>query len=262
MLKTMRARVRVFTQYSTLLHELVFRDIKIKYRGSLLGVLWTVLNPLFNMIVMTIVFSTIMRSSVEFFPIYYLAGALMFNLMQESTTEAMYSVMRAGGLIKKVYIPKYIFPLGKLLVAVINSLFTIITMFIIMLVIGAPFHLTILLMPVGLLYIALFSTGLGMLLAALAVRFRDLTYLYSVFVYAWTFLTPIFYDVSILPGIVQQLETFNPMWHYVNFSRNVVLHGVFPSLTLHLFCLGFGLLMLALGCYVFYKLQDTFIFYI
>lgn len=257
----MRSRFTVFKQYSTLLRELVFRDIKVKYRGSILGLIWTVLNPLLNTIVMTIVFGGLFGYDLSY-PIYYLSGFLIFTLNQEASTEAMYSVMRSGGLMKKVYVPKYIFPLSKIIVAVINSLFSLIVLLIVMPIVGVPYRLTILLMPLCILYTAIFATGLGMLLAALAVRFRDITYLYSVIIYAWTFLTPLFYNISMLPEVVQQMENFNPMWHYVNFSRNIVLNGTWPSLTLHLFCLGFGLLMLAIGLYVFYKLQDTFIFYI
>ncbi len=263
MIRTMRARVRIFTQYSTLLRELVFRDIKIKYRGSVLGIVWTVLNPLLSMIVMTIVFGTIFGAGPDF-PVYYLSGYLIFTLNVEASTEAMYSVMRSGGLIKKAYIPKYIFPMSKVIVAVINSLFSVVVMLIIMPFTAVPYRLTLLLLPLGIVYIAIFATGLGLLLSALAVRFRDLTYLYNVVTYAWTFLTPIFYDISMLQGspFLMSAMTFNPMWHYVNFSRNVVLYGTWPSLTLHMFCLGFGLLMFAIGCYVFYKMQDTFIFYI
>lgn len=257
----MQSRFTVFKQYSTLLRELVFRDIKVKYRGSILGIIWTILNPLLNMIVMTIVFGGLFGSERSF-PVYYLSGFLIFTLNQEATTEAMYSVMRSGGLMKKVYVPKYIFPLSKIIVSIINSLFSLVVLLIIMPIVGVAYHPTILLMPVCILYTAIFATGLGMLLAALAVRFRDITYLYSVIIYAWTFLTPIFYNISMLPEIVQKMENFNPMWHYVNFSRNIVLNGTWPSLTLHLFCLGFGLLMLAIGLFVFYKLQDTFIFYI
>lgn len=148
--------------------------------------------------------------------------------------------------------------------SVINSLFSLVVLLIIMPIAGVPYQLTIILLPLGIIYTTIFATGLGMLLAALAVRFRDITYLYNVITYAWTFLTPLFYDISMLGSspLLISLMNFNPMWHYVNFSRNVVLYGTWPSLTLHMFCLGFGLLMLAIGLYVFYKLQDTFIFYI
>ena len=259
----MRSRFTVFKQYSTLLRELVFRDIKVKYRGSILGIIWTILNPLLNMIVMTVVFGTIFGAGPEF-PVYYLSGYFIFTLNVEASTEAMYSVMRSGGLMKKVYVPKYIFPLSKIIVAVINSFFSMVVLLIIMPITGVPYQLTILLLPLGILYTAVFATGLGLLLAAVAVRFRDITYLYNVITYAWTFLTPLFYNISQFESspILISLMNFNPMWHYVNFSRNVVLYGTWPSLTLHLFCLGFGLLMLAIGLYVFYKLQDTFIFYI
>lgn len=249
-------------RYSALLRELVARDIKVKYRGSLLGLLWSVLSPLLMMVVMTIVFSYIFKNDIPNFPIYYLSGSIIFTLNSEATSDGMYSIIGNASLLKKVYVPKYMFPLSKVFTALVNSLFSIIAMFIIMLATGTPFHATLWLLPVLLLYTCLFSAGLSLFLSAVGTRFRDLCFIYSVVVYAWMFLTPIFYPADKLEGIAATLMNFNPMFHLVNYSRNIVLYGMLPTLPLNLFCLGIGLGMLAIGWFTFRRLQKSFIFYI
>lgn len=259
----LKARIRIFNKYKPLLYELVFKDIKVKYRGSILGLFWSVLQPLLNMVVITVVFSTLFAGhGIENYPVYYLSGSLIFALNQDASAEAMTSIIYNAGLLRKIYVPKYLFPLSKVVTALANCSFSMIAMFIIMLITGAPFHWTLVFLPLLLAYVCLFSTGLGLFLAGLTVRFRDIQYFYTVFLMAWTYLTPIFYPVSILPGFMQRLENLNPMFHFVNYSRNIILYGQVPSLTLNLFCLVGGVLMLSLGIYVFRKLQDTFVFYI
>ena len=249
-------------KYVSLLRELVTRDIKVKYRGSLLGLLWSVLSPLMMMVVMTIVFSTVFKSQIDHFPIYYLSGYLIFTLNSEATTDAMYSIIGNAPLLKKVYVPKYLFPVSKVFTALVNSVFSLIAMFIIMAVTRVPFSITLIMLPYLLFYTLLFSTGLALFLAAVATIFRDLCYIYQVVIYAWTFLTPIFYPASSLEGIALQIMNLNPMYHLLNYSRSIVLYGVFPSLGLNLFCLAMGLAMLAFGSFVFKKLHKSFIFYV
>lgn len=249
-------------KYTPLLRELVARDIKVKYRGSLLGLLWSVLSPLLMMMVMTIIFSTIFQSSIPDYPIYYLSGYLIFTLNSEATTDGMYSIIANSALLKKVYLPKYLFPLSKVFTALVNSLFSIVAMFIIMAITGVHFSPTLFLMPIVLFYTVLFSAGLSLLLSAVATRFRDLCYIYSVVIYAWMFFTPIFYPADQLSGFALTVMNFNPLFHLVNYNRNIVLYGIVPSLKLNLACLGVGLGMLLLGSLVFKKLQKTFIFYV
>ena len=258
----LKSFIQEVKDYKHVLYELTLKDLKVKYRGSMLGLVWSVLNPLLNMVVMTVVFSTLFRNDIEYFPVYYLSGYLIFTLNQEGSTEAMFSMHYAAPLLRKVYIPKYVFPVSKIITAIINLAFSLIAMFLIMLITRAPFHFTIFLLPVLVVYLSIFTTGLGLLLSALAARFRDVTYLYSVAMMAWSFLTPIFYPLEMLPQVVQFLQNFNPMFHYVNFSRNIILYGTPPSLTLHLFCIGCGLIMLAIGSRVFAKMQDSFIYYV
>ena len=140
--------------------------------------------------------------------------------------------------------------------------FSLIAMLIVMLVTGAPFHATLLLIPIPIFYVFVFATGLGILLSALTVYFRDIAHFYGVFILAWTYFTPIFYPVSILPKTVLKFMQFNPMYHYVEFMRELVLEGTFPSMTTNLLCFGIAALMLAVGLFVFYKKQDKFVFFV
>ncbi|MDL2253605.1 ABC transporter permease [Ruminococcaceae bacterium OttesenSCG-928-I18] len=258
----MNNREARFHRVSSLLRELVSRDIKVKYRGSLLGLLWSVLSPLLMMVVLTIIFSTIFRNDIPNFPIYYLSGYLIFTLNSEATQEGMYSIISNASLLKKVYVPKYLFPVSKVFTALVNSIFSIIAMFIIMIITGAPFYPTLLMIPVLLVYTTMFSCGLTLFLSAVGTRFRDLCYIYSVVVFAWMFFTPLFYPASSLSGLALFLMNFNPLYHLVNFSRSIILYGVMPPLWLNLACLGLGVGALLVGGFTFSKLQKKFIFYI
>ena len=257
-----KEKMEGFRRFTPLLRELVVRDIKVRYRHSALGLVWTVLNPLLMMVVITIVFSTLFKQNIPNFPIYYLSGSLIFAFNSESTTTALNSIISNASLIKKVYIPKYLFPLSNVLSGLVNLGFSLIAMFIVMLITDAPFHATLLLLPIPIFYTFLFSVGLGILLSAVTVFFRDIAHFYSVFILAWTYFTPIFYPVEILPDAVMKLMQINSMYHLVTYMRSIVLYGVFPSLKENLLCLCLGLLMLALGLFVFYKKQDKFVLYV
>ena len=145
-----------FRRFTPLLRELVVRDIKVRYRHSALGLVWTVLNPLLMMVVITIVFSTLFKQNIPNFPIYYLSGSLIFAFNSESTTTALNSIISNASLIKKVYIPKYLFPLSNVLSGLVNLGFSLIAMFIVMLITDAPFHATLLLLPIPIFYTFLF----------------------------------------------------------------------------------------------------------
>ena len=255
-------KIKAFRRFTPLLRELVVRDIKVRYRHSVLGLVWTVLNPLLMMIVITIVFSTLFRQNIPNFPIYYLSGSLLFSFNSESTTTALNSIISNASLIKKVYIPKYLFPFSNVLSGLVNLGFSLIAMFIVMAVTGAPFHITLLLIPIPIFYTFLFSAGLGILLSALTVYFRDIAHFYSVFVLAWTYFTPIFYPVEILNETATKFMLLNPMYHYVVYMRELVLYGVFPSMKENLLCMVFGLFMVLAGLLVFYKKQDKFVLYV
>lgn len=246
-------------RYRFLLWNLVKKDITTKYRRSVLGILWSVLNPLLMMLVITAVFQHIFRFSIENFALYYLTGSLIFNFVAEATTGAMTSVLGSAALIKKVYIPKYIFPLEKCLFALINALFSMIAVVLIFLITSVTPPATALLFPIPMLYAFVFSVGLGMILATLEVFFRDVGHLYSVWVTAWMYLTPVIYPMDILPEAMLLVLQLNPLYYYVEYFRNIMLYGIMPDLWLNAVCALFSLGCLGLGLAVFKKSQDRFI---
>lgn len=249
-------------KYKSLIYELVIRDIKIRYKRSVLGLLWTLINPILMMTVMTLVFSNLFKFDIENFPIYLFAGNIMFSFMVEATTNALYSVTGNGSLIRKVYIPKYLFPLSKVLSSAVNLFFSFIAMMIVMAFTGVSFTPTLLLAPVLIIYLIIFCIGLGLILATLMVFYRDVAQLYSVITLAWMYLTPIFYPASLLSDKSQLFLSLNPMYHYIEYTRDIVLYNAVPSLTQNLTCIGISLVTLVLGLLVFYKKQDKFILYI
>lgn len=245
-----------------ILRELVSKDFKLKYRRSVLGVAWSVLNPLLMMVVLTAVFSTFFRFSIDNYPLYLILGNTLFGLMRTSTNDAMRSIMVSASLINKVKINKIVFPIEKVLFELLNFAISLIAVAMVMLffrVIPTP---SLLLLPVLLVYMVLFCSGLGMLLSSLVVFFRDVEYLWGVLLTAWTYLTPLFYPADIWPDWMAQIEQFNPMYHFVTYFRDIALWHNVPGLTENLVCLAFGVITFAIGYVVFRKTEHKFILHI
>lgn len=256
-------RVKDFFHYKDLLKHLVMRDIKLKYRRSVLGYFWSILDPLLTMIVMTIVFSAMFNRKIENFPVYLFCGQLMFNFMKTSTLQAMNSIHANGALIRKAYVPKYIFTFSKVISTLIDLLFHMIALAIVMLATGAEFHCCNLLFPLVLVQLFLFSLGLGLLLAQAIVFFKDVQYIYNAVTIAWMYLTPIFYPIESLPETVRFVITrFNPMYFYVKQFRDIFYTGILPQGEYVLAGCAAALVMLMLGTGMFLKNQDRFILYI
>lgn len=249
-------------QYKPLLHELVMRDLKIKYRRSFLGYVWSLLNPLLMMAVMSMVFSYMFRFDIPNYPLYLICGQTLWTFFNESTNMAMTAILGNGALIRKVYIPKYIFPISRVLSSFVTMSFSLIAILIVMVVTQVQFTWYVLLIPVPLTLLLLFCMGIGMVLSALVVYFRDMLHLYGVVVMAWMYMTPIFYPASALPDEVAFLIQFNPMYHYVTFFREVILYGTFPAWNIWLGCCGFSALVFTVGLLIFRKLQRDFILYV
>ena len=252
--------IKNFLKYRFLLQELVIRDIKIKYRRSVLGILWSLLNPLLTMAVLSIVFSQLFRFDVPNYHLYILTGLVLFSFHSEATTGAMNAVLSNSGLIKKVYIPKYILVYAKTSSSLVNLLFSIIAVFIIMILSGVDLTFVNLLFPLPLIYLFFFATGIGLILSSYTVFFRDLAHLYVVGLTAWMYLTPIIYPIEIIPQrYLFIVKTFNPLYYILQCFREIILYSKLPSLYLHLTCLGVAISFFMIGLYVFFKNQDRFI---
>ena len=251
--------IQNFLKFRPLLSELVSRDIKIKYRRSVLGVLWTLLNPLLMMIILSVVFSNLFKFDVENFPLYLLSGQIVFNFYSESTSSAMSAITGNAALIKKVYVPKYLFVISRVFSSFINLMASFTALLLVMMAMRSELHWTVMLSPIPLMLLVLFSLGVGMILSAVTVKFRDIMHLYSVFLTALTYLTPVIYPMSILPRWLSIVVRANPITNILIMFRDVMLYGRLPSVEGIVIALVETTLALCVGLYVFYKNQDQFI---
>ena len=251
-----------------ILQQLVNKDFKLRYRRSVLGVVWSVLNPLLMMIVMSFVFSYFLRgSNVENYPLYLIVGNVTFSLMNEATSTGLRSIIDAAPLLKKVKVDRWVFPVQKVLSAVVNFALSLIAVVVVMLFfrVVPTWHLVWMLPALFLLTV--FCVGISLFVGSLAVFFRDMIHLWSVLLTAWTYLTPIFWDLSLLtsagaPQFVVWVVKANPMYNYLELMRCAIVYQSSPSTTVILLCVGWALLALALGYLVFRKTEHKFILYI
>ena len=252
-----------FKHYMPLLEQLVIKDIKLKYRRSFLGYLWSVLNPLMIMGIMMLIFSNMFRFDIDNYPVYLIIGQTIFNFVSESTNQAMWSITGNAALMKKTYVPKYIFTLSRITSGFINMLFALGAMLIVFLICRVRFTLNMLFIPAILLQVYVFALGLGLFLAQGTVFFRDIQYIYSAFQTAWMYATPIFYPIDQLPfKLMWLIKHFNPLYAYITQFRTIVLEGTFPDGRLILYGTCMSAAMLGIGSWAFMKTHDKFILYI
>ena len=262
-MKLIKGYLEGFYKYRFLLKQLVSRDIKLKYRRSFLGYLWSILNPLLTMIIMVIVFSSLFRADIENFPVYLIIGQTLFGFMNEATNVAIGSITGNASLIKKTYVPKYVFTLSKVTSSFVNMLFSMGALVIVFVICRVTPNRYYFFIPVVLIQEFIFTVGLSLFLAQLAVFFRDILYIYSVFTLAWMYLTPVFYPISILPENVRWLvEHFNPMHFYILQFRQIVFDNMLPDGIMVLYGFIAAAVFLVLGLVFFKKSQDKFILYI
>lgn len=251
-------------RFFPLLKNLVSKDIKIKYRRSVLGIAWSVLNPLLTMLVITTVFGKLLRIQVENFATYYIVGYSMWSFFSEATSNSLTSILDSASLIKKVYIPKYIFPIEKCLFSLVNFAFTLIAVVIVMLFQGVTPSVTAILFPIPVAYCLIFVCGASLLLSAINVYFRDVQHLYGVFLTMLMYLTPIIYPMELLGdhAFIAKIVSANPITHYVEYFRNLIMYNNIPDLHENAVCLAMALGMFVVGVFTFKKAEDKFILHI
>ena len=249
-----------FLKFRFLLEELVRRDLVVKYKRSVLGILWSILQPLFIMSVMVIVFSQLFKSNVPYYSIYVLIGKIMWDLFSQTTTFGMNAIIDSSDLLKKIYIPKYIFPLSKSIYAVINCFLSMIGLFALLILLKVPLSFNIFFIIFPIMYMFLFSLGLAYFLSTYTVFFRDISYLFDIISVAWMYLSALFYTPDILREY-SYLLYFNPVYRCIEMFRDIVLYQKIPTIENHIINLLIGLLTLFLGLYVLKRNQDKFILY-
>ena len=258
------ARIQGFIKYKDLMGQLISRDLKLKYRRSVLGYLWSILNPLFIMVIMAIVFSHMFhQKNIPNYPVYLMSGQVLFNFMNISTHQALGAITGNAALLKKTYLQKYVFTVSKITSGLIDCIFSFGALLIVMLFTKGHFSWYLLLFPIVVAQLYVFNIGLGMLLSAANVFFRDIQYIYNAITTAWMYLTPMFYPVEYLPDKLHWLVVhLNPMYAYVTQLRCLTLYGVFPDPHMVLYGCIDAFLMLLFGTWIFTKGQDQFILYI
>lgn len=260
-----------FKKYQFLMGRLISRDFKVKYKRSVLGVVWSLLYPILMMTVMALVFSQMFKFKVDGvnYLVYLMTGIIMFNYFSEATNTAMTSVVSNFSLINKVYIPKYIFPISKCIFVGINFVLTLIPLFLLIIItqfgLGqypASINWYYFILPYIFVCMFLFTVGIGLLLSCVSVFLRDMIYIYGIIITIWNYFTPIFYSLEILPQGLQTIFKFNPLYQFINSAREILLFGNCPSIATLLILGLIGVVTLLIGSIVFKKNQDKFIYYI
>ena len=248
-----------FEHYRFMLQQLVNRSFKTKYKRSILGILWSFLNPLLTMLIQYIVFSTLFKSNLEYFPVYLLAGTICFSFFSEATSTGLASISGNASLITKVYIPKYIFPISTVLSSGINFALTLIPLLATVLISGLPITQAYFFLPIVFLCLLLLCLGMTMLLATAMVFFRDVQFLWGVITTLLMYTTPLFYPETIIPAHFSFILKINPLYHVIRIFRVILIDCAPPEPRAVLVCIMFCLCILFCGAWMFKKQQDKFV---
>ena len=216
--------------YWYLLKQLVRRDILTRYKRSVLGVAWTMLNPLGTMLIMSFVFSNLFHQ-VGNYSIYLLSGLLVWNFFAQSTNAAMSGLVWGGSLMKQIYVPRTIFGISAIGTAIVNMVLSLVPLFLVILVTRSPIYWTIILIPFVILLLAAFSIGIGLSISTLAVYFPDVLEMYQILLMAWMYLSPIMYPEDIIPAQFIRFYRLNPMYWMIKLFRALIYEGRVPLLS-------------------------------
>lgn len=243
-------------QYFFVLSQLTGRDVKRKYAKSKLGIIWSVLNPLLSMAVMTLVFSTMFKKNIENYPLYYLTGITVWNMFTEATKSAMESIVDNKQMLIKVKLPKHIFPLSRVFTAFVNMLYSLIAFVILLIFFKFVPSETVICFPSIIALFLIFSIGIGYILSVVYVFFADIKYLYSVFLRLLMFVSALFYPVESLDGLAYKVVNSNPIYWYISSARNVILYGKWIEISQWIKMCVISIVTFAVGILVF-KLNEN-----
>lgn len=249
-------------RYKFLFKELVKRDFKKKYNKTALGMIWSVLHPTLDFLVMRVVFSYLFQRNIDHYTTYLFSGVLVNSFFHESTNGGMFSLTQNAGILQKINVPKYIFLLSKNVSVCINFALTSVVYFAFIIIgdgIRVSWHFLALLYPVGCLLI--FNLGMGLILSAMYVFFKDTQYLYSIFCKMLTYVSAVFYSIESFPEKVQSLFYLNPIYDYITYFRIITMENRIPDLRLHLLCAVYAVVILAIGMLIYKRSNYKFVFY-
>ena len=249
-------------QHGDLIGYLVMRDLRVRYRRSTLGLLWTMVQPLMMMLVLHIVFSSVFRFELYRYPVYALAGILFWNFFSQSIVASMNSLRANAGILQKLPVAKAVFPIATVISGVVNLCLALVPLFGILVVSGHPITSALLFLPVSILLAALFTLGAGLLLSPLAVFFHDVVELVGVVLMLLMYMTPVMYPMSIIPEHLRWMVRWNPVRSILEVFRDPIYYGKVPPLSHLAVASTVALGMLVLGAYFFRKSSDRIPFYV
>jgi homopolymeric O-antigen transport system permease protein len=253
--------LRALWQYRGLVHELVIRDIKVRYKRSVLGFAWTMIAPLLNMVALTLVFSTFLKQQISNYPVYFMAGSIFWLFFAQTTSSAASQTQDSNEIAKRIYIPKSVFVAAAVGGGLVNLVLSIVPLVLILVVTRFPIHPTWVFLPVAVLIEALFAAGLGFFLYTFASRFTDVREMYQVLIQTWFFLTPIVYHPAIVPPRYRFALWLNPLYYLVQTFRKPIYDGVFPSPALTATSLALSAVVFVAGWIYFANRADRFAFH-
>lgn len=246
--------------YRELIYQFVSRSIKTRYKRSVLGVIWTLLNPLLTMIILTLVFSQLFKIAIENFPVYVLSGQLVWIFFSNTTSSAMSEMLWGGELLKRIYVPKSVFAMAAVGTGLVNLLVSLIPLTLIALILGLSLNFSLLTWPFAVLLLAGFTFGLGLLLSTASVYFADMLPVFNVVLTIWLYATPIIYPLEIVPQPWQKIFLLNPLYYYVELFRSPLLYGITAGIEIWLPAIGFSLGMFTIGALVFTSKSSEYAF--
>ncbi len=252
----------LYSRYDFLLKQLVSREFNKKYKRSVLGVTWSFFNPLLTMLVQYVVFSKLFHSNVPNYPVYLLTGVVFMQFYTTAVSTGMNAITGNASLIKKVYMPKYIYPLSRIISSLINFLISLIPLLLVILITKTPIRLTVLLLVFDILCMLGFVAGMVMLMTTAMTFFQDTQFIWSVLSVMWTYLTPVFYPETIIPDKLLPVYHMNPMYQYIKFARTCIIDGVSPEPISYLWCILTSAAVFLLGVLVFKKCQSKFVLHL
>ena len=254
--------IQAFQKHQFLFEELVKRDFKKKYKRTVLGVAWSIISPLLMLLVMRMVFTQFFGRSMPHYTTYLFCGNLIFSFFNESTSQGMTSLMGNASIFTKVNIPKYMFILSKNVQTFINFLLTLCVFFVFCVLDRITFTWRVVLLAYPICCLVLFNIGVGLILSALFVFFRDIQYLWTVFVQLLMYMSAIFYTIENYSYRVQCAFLINPVYLFIRYFRKIVIETTIPTPQFHLLMLADALVMLAIGCWMYKKYNTRFLYYV
>lgn len=258
----MGSLVREVIGYHELIWALALKELRVRYKRSMLGFFWALLNPLLMMIVLTLVFSQVMRVPVQHYSIFLISALLPWTFFSQALSYSVESIVANGELLKKVYVPKTVFPLAAVLANIINFLLSLIPLVLLLAALRFPFHWTWIYLPVPLLGLMLFTLGFGLFFAAANVFFRDLSHILQILLAAWFYLSPIIYSVEFVPAKYRPLLHLNPLSFTLNGFRMAIYYGQLPTAGSAALSVGVGFVVLMIGYWFFRRVQDSLVLFV